>query len=360
MKPAELLDHTSPFRTLVRLVDLGVLIVSPDRTLEFISERARELLHGPPGNDRTTCWSQVRALVEPALDRTDTVRAATTPVTVQNRDAHGPRQLRLDVYLLPDAAETHAGGYLVLVQDYDTFQHVEQRLHVATQKHQAGRFYEALAHDLRQPIGAILIHLKVLEDLNGRSDLDEARTQTHFSDSLDTIRSEVLELDRSLRLLLRELAPMNAEGAVCLREVMQGVAHLIEPQIHKEGLVLRTTLPDESLLVRGPRFRIKQAVLALATHALETTPAGAITLRLSTRGERACIEVADEGPGLSKDAQARLFEHPSAIGEEHTNPGLYFVRQTTQSYGGDVEVQSTPGEGTTFALFLPLLTGDEA
>lgn len=356
MKPAELFNYNAAFRALTQSLDVGVLLVTPARELAFASERARHLLHVPLDHDNAACWSEARSFIEPVLEKADPEDDAPIQETIRLDGKDGARQLRLDVFTLHGKDEW-PGGHLVLLKDHDAFQRVEQTLHLAMQMHQTGRLYEALAHDLRQPIGAILIHLKVLEELSDRATFD-ALHQTHYDESVDTIRSEVKELDRSLRLLLRELSPSDAERAVCLQEVVQSVARLIAPQVHKEGLRLRTEISGEDCTIRGRRFRIKQAVMNLATNAIEAMQAGTLTLCLSTHDNQARIEVTDEGPGIPNDVQLRMFERHYTTKPDGTGLGLHLVKQTARAHGGQVNVKSTPGKGTTFELLLPLHTDD--
>lgn len=353
----ELLDYSSAFRALAQMTDLGVLIVTPDRRLDFLNERARQLLHCRAEDDRSACWARVQSAIAPVLDRADTERARPTRQAVCLSDRSSPRQLRVEVYPLISGEACADGGYLLLIKDSTALQQVEQSLHLALQMHQTGRLYEGLAHDLRQPIGAILIHLKVLEELNGRLD----HTSTALADcreSIAIIRDEVRELDHSLRLLLRELSPSDTEEPIDLHDVMQSVTRLITPQVQKEGLTLRTEFADDALVVFGRRFRIKQAVLNLVTNAIEAMQRGTLTLRLYARSDQACIEVTDDGPGIPDDVQARMFERHYTTKTDGTGIGLHIVRQTAELHGGQVNVQSTLGEGTTFELLLPLYAAE--
>ena len=352
MKSAELSSYNSAFRALTRLIDIGVLIVTPERTLEFISKRAQQLLHCLDDADRAACWRHARSTVEPVLERAEASSAAPVRAIVKLSDEFTDHQLELEVHRLLDPNRQLA-GYLALVKDYDNYQRVEQSLRLAMQMHHTGRLYEALAHDLRQPIGAILIHLRILDEIEGQV-VETTDHRDQFRESVTTIRSEIKELDDSLRLLLRELSPSDTEERVPLCEVMRSVARLIEPQVDKAGLTLDTEIPDEDVTIRGRRFRIKQAVLNLATNALEAMSDGTLTLRLRADDREACIEVVDEGPGIPDSVQSRMYERHFTTKEDGTGLGLHIVKQTAEAHGGQVTVESVLSEGTTFHFCLPL------
>lgn len=362
MKPADPSSYDAAFRALARLIDIGVLILDPDRGLDFISDRARQLLQCHADDDWDACWDRARPTIEPILDRveppSDAMREGN-PVraTVTLEQTVPAQQLELELHRLRDADEQLA-GHLLLIKDKDTFQRVEQSLRLAMQMHHTGRLYEALAHDLRQPIGAVLIHLRILDELRPEMDTSDAH-RAQYRESVATIRNEVKELDDSLRLLLRELSPTDTRERVPLHEVMHSVVRLIEPQVEKAGLALDTHFTDEDVVVQGRRFRIRQAILNLATNALEAMTAGTLTLRLRADGQHACIDVIDEGPGIPAWIQARMYERHFTTKESGTGLGLHIVKQTADAHGGTVTVETDPEAGTTFSLCLPRATEED-
>lgn len=352
MKPAERSSYNSAFRALAQLIDIGVLIVTPDRSLEFISDRARQLLRCPADGDRAACWNRAQSVVEPILERAADERDMPVRETIEIDEDTVDHQLELEVHCL-QGTDSQPTGYLTLVKDYDNYQRVEQSLRLAMQMHNTGRLYEALAHDLRQPIGAVLVHLRILDEIESEM-IDEIPHRAQYQESIATIRSEVKELDDSLQLLLRELSPTDSEDLISLDEVMESVVRLIEPQVDNAGLTLETDPPEENVMVRGHRFRIKQAVLNLATNALEAMSSGTLTLRLRVDDHEACVVVEDEGQGIPRDVQARMYDRHFTTKEKGTGLGLHIVKQTAEAHGGTVSTESVPGEGATFYFCLPL------
>jgi signal transduction histidine kinase len=353
VKSADSSSYHSAFYALAQLVDIGVLVVTPDRTLDFISPRARQLLHCPPSEQASDCWEHARAVIEPVLDRANADTDDPLHGSVSLDEGASAQDLELEIHRLRDAAH-RLTAHLILIKDYDNFQRVEQSLRLAMQMYHTGRLYEALAHDLRQPIGAVLVHLKILEELESSIAVGTPH-QAQYRESVDTIRSEIKELDDSLRLLLRELSPTDIEEAIRLGDMMKSVVQLIAPQVQKAGLSLATDLPAEDVVVQGRRFRIKQAILNLATNALEAMTAGSITLCLRTTQRYACIDVVDEGPGIPEHVQARMYDRHYTTKEDGTGLGLHIVKQTAEAHGGQVEAHSVIGEGATFSLYLPLV-----
>ncbi len=347
-------SYPSAFRALAQLLDVGVLILTSERTVDFANERAQALLQCPSSNRDTACWHRVRAAIDPLLDQAG---RGTDPVvrgTVFLDEAPAGQQIVLDVYRLHDPADQHV-GYVSIVKDQDAALRVEHSLRLAMQMRHTGQLYEAAAHDLRQPIGAILIHLKVLEEM-GPSALTREALDAPFREAIQTIRAEVNELDSSLQLLLRELSPNDTEERISLNEVTRGIARLIRPQVEKAGLQLEPHITAEPLVIQGWRSRIKQAILNLATNAIEAMPGrGTLTMRLNATAGKACIEVSDEGPGIAPEVQARMYDRHFTTKPGGTGLGLHLVKETAEAHGGRVTAKSTPGQGTTFSLYLPLV-----
>lgn len=353
MQPTELPSYTSAFRALARLLDVGVLILTPDRTVDFVNERARVLLQCPSTDSAAACWRRVRRAIDPVLDQADPAPNEAVQETVFLGEAPAGQQIALDVYRLHGTRDKHL-GYLSIVKDQGAALRVEHGLRLAMQMRHTGQLYQAVAHDLRQPIGAILIHLKVLEEMEPAPSRDALGPP--FQEAIQTIRQEVKELDHSLQLLLRELSsPKDTEEPIALNTLMHGVVRLIRPQVEKAGLQLESDITDERLVIHGRRFRIRQAILNLATNAVEAMPEdGTLTMRLHATHGEACIEVRDEGSGIPPEVQARMYDRHYTTKPDGTGLGLHLVQETAELHGGRVVAESPSGEGATFRLYLPL------
>jgi signal transduction histidine kinase len=227
------------------------------------------------------------------------------------------------------------------------------------------RLYRALAHDLRQPATAVLIHLDILREL-AASLGDDAQAQ--MERSLAAIGGVTREFDDAFAMLMEELAPDEAageEGAVKLPVLARAVTRLVEPQAAKQGVTFRLDVPGDetpdddgaALVVRGHRRALKQALLNLTTNALEAMPeGGTLTLRLRRADDgHAEVYVEDDGPGIAPDVQAHMFDLHYSTKAEGSGIGLYAVKRTLEQHGGTVEVESAQDIGTRVRLRLPVV-----
>jgi signal transduction histidine kinase len=107
--------------------------------------------------------------------------------------------------------------------------------------------------------------------------------------------------------------------------------------------------------VNGDPAMLRQAFLNLALNACQAMPNGGV-LRISAeaaRGRRVSVSVADTGVGIAPEHLKRIFDLYYSTKERGSGIGLSMVYRTVQMHDGEIEVQSTPGKGTTFQILLP-------
>ncbi|MFN2275452.1 MAG: sensor histidine kinase [Anaerolineales bacterium] len=219
------------------------------------------------------------------------------------------------------------------------------------------RFLADVSHELRTPLTAIRGNVDLIRQM-GEAD----------EESLDVITSEVDRLTRLVRdlLLLAQaetgklpLAHDLIELDTVMLEVFQQARVLA-----REGVALKIGREDQAR-VEGDRDRLKQVLLNLVANALENTPApGKVTLDLICEGQWAVWQVTDTGPGIPESDLPNIFDRfyrrdPSRKRSLSGGAGLglsiaYWI---TRSHGGDIQVESKVGQGSTFTVRLPLVQG---
>ena len=139
-------------------------------------------------------------------------------------------------------------------------------------------------------------------------------------------------------------------------------------EIYEQGKVLAAARDinlllgqGEPTLIQGDAERLRRLLLNLMDNGIKYTPAGGrVTLSLQREGEWASLKVEDTGIGLSPGDQERIFERFYRSAEARSRSeggyglGLCIAKSIAEAHGGRIEVNSTPGLGSTFAVFLPL------
>jgi two-component system, OmpR family, sensor kinase len=223
-------------------------------------------------------------------------------------------------------------------------------------------FLVVAAHELRNPMTPIIGRIQILARAARRPQFRIER----LVESLDQIewlitrylkRANVL-LDVS-RITSGKLALERLPVDVC--EVAREVIENFLPLRQHAGSDLTLDLPGEPVVVSGDRLGIEEILDNLVSNAIKYGANKPIVLRIGLDEEQHCalIRVSDSGPGISADDQARIFERFERAVQpgEHMRGfgvGLWIVRQLCQGMEGSVRVDSTPGEGSTFSVALPL------
>ncbi|MEK8052357.1 ATP-binding protein [Ideonella sp. DXS22W] len=228
------------------------------------------------------------------------------------------------------------------------------------------RYITTISHELRTPLNGILGYAQLLEDDPAVPEhrRDAVKVIRRGGDHLLSLIEGTLDIARieSGRLAL-EAAPMRfADG-------MDELAHLIEPQAVARGLrFVHTRSGTLPALVRADEKRLRQILINLLGNAVKFTRAGEVRFRVDYAREMARFEIEDTGPGMDADELQRVFEpfqRGSAAGGNAaggTGLGLTIARMLTELMGGEMTVDSTPGQGTRFTvrLYLPELRTDAA
>jgi signal transduction histidine kinase len=218
----------------------------------------------------------------------------------------------------------------------DTFDAMLARLDAAFAAQR--QFVADASHELRNPLAIIRTNVDVaLAD--PRADPDDLR---------HTIVVVKRASDRMARLVDDLLA----------------LARRQEPTLEHEPVDLGAAVAeasDDFVVVTGDRDALKRAVANLLENAVRLAPEGSrIRLATGSEGDRAWIAVADEGPGIAPEDQAHVFDRfwradkARSRADGGTGLGLAIVRQIAESHGGQVRLQSKPGVGSSFVIWLPV------
>jgi len=214
------------------------------------------------------------------------------------------------------------------------------------------RFMAMLAHELRNPLASILNAVELLRS-------------PEPDDAVEIIESQVKHLSRLIEDLLDLSRVMRGKitlkkTTVDLAESVRAAARAARPILSKGGQRFVTELPEEPLWVQADLVRLEQIVSNLLVNAAKFTERGKqVSLSLRREAAQAVLRVCDEGIGIPKEMQERIFEPFVQVEESRTRGGLGLglplVRQLVHLHNGSIRVQSEgPGRGSEFIVRFPL------
>jgi signal transduction histidine kinase/HPt (histidine-containing phosphotransfer) domain-containing protein/ActR/RegA family two-component response regulator len=223
-------------------------------------------------------------------------------------------------------------------------------------------FLATMSHEIRTPMNGVLGMMEVLERQGlGDDQLPLVATMRDSAQALVRIIDDVLDFSKI------EAGRLELETtAFSLSGLVAGAVDTLRPQANAKGLAIAAEIePGSNDALTGDPTRIRQILFNLLSNAVKFTERGEIVVRAGTvplgGGQtRVTLAVKDTGIGLDAAQQARLFEPFSQADSSTTRRyggtglGLSIVRRLAQLMGGDVSVESAPGEGSTFTVTLVL------
>lgn len=231
---------------------------------------------------------------------------------------------------------------------------------MATQFDVASRFAAisrisgGVAHEIKNPLNAISLHLDLLR---ARAESNGGGATEDLIPEIDVLSKEVRRLDRVVKTFLDFSRPVEVRFAeVNLGALASEVANLMKPQARLAGIELQCDVPLTPVLVRGDEDMLQQAMLNLVTNAMEAMRTGGqLKISVVSAQDTATLEVADNGPGIPADMRGKVFQLYFTTKEKGSGIGLAMTYRAVQLHNGTVDFSSETGRGTTFRLQFPAL-----
>jgi len=222
-------------------------------------------------------------------------------------------------------------------------------------------FVSTVSHELRTPLTSIGGYLEIILDGDVGPVADRQREMVAIAQR--NCQRLLLLVEDLLTLSRMEAATFAmVERPVDVTGLLDGVARTVAPLVAAKTQRLTVDVSGDCGTVRGDAAQLERVVLNLLSNAVKFTPAyGAITLRAARAEDCVVIAVADNGIGIPKSEQARLFERffRSSTARDHaiqgTGLGLSIVKNIVEQHGGAICAESAEGAGTTMTITLPLM-----
>lgn len=217
-------------------------------------------------------------------------------------------------------------------------------------------FLANMSHELRTPLNTMLGYAALIKG-EAETASETARRAEIIHDSgghLLQLLTDVLDLAK-----LEAGKSLVSTEACDLPAVVGGVADMLRPLADARGLRFEVHVADElpRTLETDPR-RLRQILLNLLGNAFKFTERGHVDFRVYREAEQLVFEVEDSGPGIAPDDLKRIFDAfeqgPSAPGQDGSGLGLAISRKLAGQLGGELRVDSQPGQGSRFTLLLPI------
>jgi signal transduction histidine kinase len=319
--------------------DSRVVLVSAS-VERFLGRPRRELL-GHAARGIFSPESEFGALMLQAFER-------RSPITQREIEFPSGKRVQISLDFIREK-ETQIGALLTM-RDADSVRRIEDEIEMSRRLSASSRITRGVAHEVKNPINAIVLHLQLLQGKLRQVDPD---TRRH----MDIIGSEIHRLDRVVQILVDFTRPRDLHlEETDLRGLLEDGVQLAGPDAGRHGVTVTCELPLEPLMVKVDTDFIKQAMLNVVLNGVQAMPdGGQLTVSARREDDMVVTEIRDQGEGIAPEAQDKIFELYFTTKKDGTGIGLAQTYQILQWHYGSVDFESVEGQGTTFRLRLPLI-----
>jgi PAS domain S-box-containing protein len=353
------------YRRLVDNAPVGVLACDADGNVLTITRRFREILELQPADAPTSPLNLFRDIPERAREHLAQLeRAFRTGKVVSGelpyRTASG-RTVELRIVIAPQPAPGGGvQGALVLIEDVTALHAVEARMRQSLKLEAIGQLAGGIAHGINAPLGGVRDQLtRMRTECAELAKLAEPGGAVSFAELEELIDESCEGVERALSIV-RDMREISRGGSLVvepldLGDLLGSVVRMAAVQ-RFPGVELAThagALPT----VEGNRGQLQQVFLNLLVNALQAVgERGRVELDARVEGAGVAVRVHDDGPGIRPEDRERLFVpfFTTKAAGEGTGLGLFLSYQIVQRHRGEIRVESGPGAGSTFEVWLPL------
>ncbi len=261
----------------------------------------------------------------------------------------GLQHLRVSTSFLHATLQT---GLVLVVRDISELKRIEWEMGQVEKMTALGRLAASVAHEVRNPLGAIDIQLQLLEE-----DLAELRPElrNRLLYRLNIAQAEMKRLDRIVHNFLRfSRTPQLRLQPIVLNDVVRHVFELVSPEARERNVKLSLDLSSDLPFINGDEDQLGQAVLNMTVNAFQAmSDGGALSARTWRDAHQVCLSLSDTGCGIPEEEIDRIFEFYYTTKDEGTGLGLSIAQRIIYQHGGHIDVDSRQGEGTVFCIYLP-------
>ena len=325
----------------------GLMLFARDSRVVLVSAPVEAFLGRPRGE-------LLGRTVQEVFDRQSLLGAALLdaferrrPISQREFEAAGGQRVQVSLDFVQE--ENSQIGALVIMRDTESVRRIGDEIEMSRRLSASGRLTRGVAHEVKNPINAIVLHLQLLQNKLAQEEPD---TRRH----VDIIDSEIRRLDRVVQTLVDFTRPRDLHiEEIDLRHLLEDVAQLAAPDAEQHGVNIERHLPDQNLPVKVNVDLMKQAILNVVINGVQAMPQGG-RLIISARRENNVViaEVQDQGGGIPKDMRDKIFELYFTTKKEGSGIGLAQTYQILQWHYGSVDFESAEGAGTTFRFQIPL------
>jgi signal transduction histidine kinase len=330
-------------------IEERLLMLNPDKQVVLMSPKVDHLL-GVAGIDLVGAklddrLGSVHPLIE-LVNRVNQSHSSVENVMLINQMGEQPRQILASAQYIED--KSGPIGTLVSLRDFDSFRQFQSQLDYSDRLAALGRITSGVAHEVKNPLNAMVIHLEIL-----RAKL--VQPGADITPQLDILSSEIKRLDRVVQTFLNFTRPVKVNLVpIDLNDLVHQITRLAAAEAAANKVDILEELSPEFLRVNGDADLLKQALLNIIINGCQAMPRGGpLSIKTKRLGSYAVLTIADRGVGIPPEVKDKIFQLYYTTKSTGNGIGLAHAFRTIQLHNGRIEFESTTDVGTTFKISLP-------
>jgi signal transduction histidine kinase len=354
-------DLRGNFERLLDDLEDAILIFGRDRRLVIASGaverylgRMRSDLLNQPMNDIFPPNTPIGLMLAQAAQTGRPIRNRRVPLSTAAAAPGSIAVVLLSVDMMESLGATTYPGRVpaiaVRLRDPEATRQIGRQLQTADRLSAISRISGGVAHEVKNPLNAILMHVEVAR-------MKLAKGDTEINPQMEIISREILRLDRVVKTFLDFTRPVELKVSdVPLDEFMREIVDLARPQAAFAGIQIDMEQSADGIAIRADRDLLKQAVLNVAVNAIEAMPSGGhLRFQSTLESDEAEIRITDTGPGIPPELREKIFRLYFTTKEGGSGIGLAMTFRIVQLHDGTIDFSSEPGKGTTFMMRFPVV-----
>jgi len=337
------------FGQIVKSLEEKIIFLNPERRIVLMSPSSAQLLNTSVEATLGKRLNEVLGEDHPLLGLVET--SFGVKQTVKKVDLQLPSQQSKVTARVHYLEENHQPmGGLVIFEDPETVAKLENQFEYAKKLSALSKLTSGVAHEVKNPLNAIVIHLELLKSQVVSQQAEDAAR------SLEVITQEIKRLDRVVRNFLSFNRPVDVKlKKEDIQPVLQEVVTLAQSEARQHNVQISIQSGDNLPPIQLDPDLMKQCLLNIVLNGCQAMPAGG-ALNISTALHNGSLElrVQDEGVGIPPENREKVFNLYYTTKENGSGIGLATVFKVVQLHNGEIEVDSEVGKGTTFILKFPV------
>ena len=275
----------------------------------------------------------------------------------------------LTITMTPLMHDGNTTGKIILVRDVTENKNQEVLLHSMENMANLTNLAAGMAHEIKNPLGAISIHIQLLQKAleKARQNNDVLPAKKFVEDHVDVVNDEIDHLNKLIMDFLFAVRPVNAQLELKKpAALIQNIVDFFTPEFHDNDINVKLIIKDaESRLLLDEKL-LRDIIMNLAQNALaaikqkkddDKTPAdytGEFTIECASAENKYYIIISDNGCGMKSETVSKIFEPYFTTKANGTGLGMTMVYKIVKEFSGDIHVESQEGKGTVFTMVFPL------